>query len=228
MTTVLDILGTSTPVSEHVAEELGLVKAALVCRIFFYQQLKDGVCSASTKTLATKLGLSCGAVSTNLKWLLENDWICNVKPLVKGNSTNHYKVTDKFYEFVSRSGDERQDISRSGDERHVQEMNVDVHEVNVHVHEVNGKEEIEEEIKENIKGKDKIFPSFKNLLSELIQPKAASQKLCNSIELVEATTERLIISSTKRYIEILTARHQNNINRVAAQLGIEILLQERI
>ncbi len=129
--TILDILGTSTPVSEYVAQELGLVKAAIVCRVFFYQQLRDKVCKATNKSFQNSLGISAGTISSNLNWLLDNGWILNEKPLAKGNRPNHYKVTEKFYDL----------LERSSPERYVQEMNV-------HVQEMNGKEEVKEDKKE--------------------------------------------------------------------------------
>jgi predicted transcriptional regulator len=138
MTTVLDILGTSTPVSEVVAQKLGLVRAAIVCRVFFYQRLKDGVCRASVATFAKSLGLSVGAISSNLTWLLENGWIENTEPLVKGKRPNHYKVTKKFLKLVAPS-----DSQRSANERNVQQ-------VNVNVQQVKEKEDIKEDIKEEV------------------------------------------------------------------------------
>jgi len=142
MTTVLQILGTSTPVSEVIANKIGLIRAAIACRVFFYQQLKDGVCSASVATLASKLGLSTGAVSTNLKWLISNGWIQYARPHTKGNVTNHYKVTTKFFKALEEhSPNEQAAVSRSRGESNI-------HEVNVHVHEVNGEEDIKEDLKE--------------------------------------------------------------------------------
>lgn len=151
--TILSILGTSTPISEQIAKELGLIKAAIVCRVFFYQQLKDGVCRASNKSFQDSLGLSAGAVSSNLKWLLEDGWIINVKPLVKGNRPNHYKVTQKFYGLLERSPDESQ---RSPDESDI--------------HQMNGKEESKEESKEKITSPDDFgqfnrHPDYKQLVN---------------------------------------------------------------
>lgn len=132
MTTFLEILGTSTPVSEKLAEKLGYVKAAIACRVFFYQQLEQGVCSASVGTIAKKLGMAVGTVSSNLKWLRENDYVIVIGEHKSGNATNKYKVGSKFYEVVNgqHSGDESE---HSGDECNFQEMN--------------GKEEIKEEDK---------------------------------------------------------------------------------
>jgi len=120
MSTILSILGTSTPVSEVLAEELGLVKAAIACRIFFYQQLKRGVCDASLSTLSQKLGISIGCVSTNIKWLIDNGYIEEIGEHHKGNVTNSYRVTGLFFDT----------LERSRGESNVHEMKVDVHEVN--------------------------------------------------------------------------------------------------
>lgn len=154
MTTILDILGTSTPVSEKLAKELGYVKAAIICRVFFYENLEDRVCKASNKSFQDTLGMSAGAVSKNLKWSLDNGWIKAVKPIVKGNRPNHYKVASKFYEFFSRSRDESK--SRSRDESKV----LNVSKVKVDVHEMNGKEES----KENLNNEDKELALFHHFL----------------------------------------------------------------
>lgn len=162
--TILSILGTSTPVSEQVAQKLGLVKAAVVCRVFFYQQLKDGVCKASNKSFQESLGISAGAVSSNLKWLLQNEWITNERPLVKGNHPNYYKVTQKFYDLLEQPASEK---SRSLGESHVQQVNVDVQQVN-------GEEDIKEEVKEVLEPDDHLFTELVALLKmpkELMTPK---------------------------------------------------------
>lgn len=166
MTTILEVLGTSTPVSEVLAEKLGYVKAAIACRVFFYQQLDDGVCRASTKTLATKLGMSQGAISNNLKWLVDNDYIRELGEHRRGNVSNQYVVTDKFYaalkqptsEEIERSLDERLTGQRSADERNV-------HQMNVNVQQMNGKEESKEDLKERLThtqhDRPKIIPAYK-------------------------------------------------------------------
>lgn len=130
MATILSILGTSTPVSEALAGKLGYVKAAIACRVFFYQQLKRGVCDASVATLAQKLGMSTGCVSTNLKWLIDKGYIKELSEHHKGNVNNSYQVTDLFYDTLERSLGER-----------------NVHEMNDNVHEMNGEEESKEELK---------------------------------------------------------------------------------
>ncbi len=79
--------------------------------------------------------------------------------------------------------------------------------------------------KENTKDK---FHLFLSAFGELLYPQQVRDSLINSLSLVEITAERLIISTSKRYLEILTARHQSSISKVAAQLGIKVMLQERI
>lgn len=135
MTTFFDILGTSTPVSEVLAEKLGYVRAAIACRVFFYQQLESGLCSASVATLAKKLGMASGTVSNNLKWLRENGFIEVIGEHKSGNVTNRYRVGKKFHDALSaeHSADERE---HSPNESNIQE--------------VNGKEELEEDIKEDV------------------------------------------------------------------------------
>lgn len=114
MPTFLDILGTSTPVSEVLAQKLGYVKAAIVCRIFFYEQLEHKVCEASIGTIAQKLGMSTGAVSTNINWLLAEKYIKVIGKYRKGGShPNKFKVAKRFYVEIQRSADESQ---RSADE----------------------------------------------------------------------------------------------------------------
>lgn len=110
-TSILDILGASTPVSEVLARKWGYVKAAVACRVFFHQQMKDGVCRASVGTLADNLGMSPGAVSGNLKWLRDNEIIEVVGTYKKGNSPNDYRVTDRFFAALNEqplSADESQ------------------------------------------------------------------------------------------------------------------------
>lgn len=133
MTTILEILGTSTPVSEELAEELGLVKAAIVCRVFFYQNLSNGLCSASISTIAKKVGLSVGAVSSNLDWLMKNDYVVSVGEHKSGNTVNKYRVGPKFYQSLNKE--------HSRDESNI-------HLMNDNIHEMNGKEDIKEDIKE--------------------------------------------------------------------------------
>ena len=140
MTTLLETLGTSTPVSFAIARKLKWVKAGIVCHIYFRQNMKDGVCRISNNTFAECLGMSAGAVSTNIKQLLTDGWIENTQPLVKGNKANHYKVTQKFFDTI-HSSDEQQHSSNEGN---VQEMNDNVHEVN-------GEEVVKEVPKETIK-----------------------------------------------------------------------------
>ncbi len=192
--TILEILGTSTPVSEAIADEIGLVKASIACRVFFYQQLKNGVCSASVNTLAKKLGLSSGAVSGNLKWLIKNEWIVYARPHTKGNATNHYKVSQKFYNTLERSGNESQEVSRSRGES-------DVHEVNVHVHEVNGKEEVKEEVKEDLKTSGGNLSEIVNIWENnigFIQPIIREEIL----SLMDEITEGVQVEWFKKAIQI--------------------------
>ena len=126
---IFDIIGESTPVPASLAQEIGLIRAAIAGRIFFYQQLKDGVCHASVKTLAEKLGLSTGAVSSNLTWLREHNYIKIIGEHKKGNRVNKYVVSEAFFSCVEKehSADEKEhslnESEHSADERNIQQMN---------------------------------------------------------------------------------------------------------
>ena len=148
MTTILDILGTSTPVSESLAERLGYVRAAIACRIFFYQNLSNGLCNASIATLAKKLGMSTGAVSSNLTWLRENGYVVSVGEHKSGNEVNKYRVGAKFYQDLN-SEHSSNEIEHSADESNIQQMN--------------GKEESKEDvrIKERSQPRPQVIPALK-------------------------------------------------------------------
>jgi len=120
MATIIDILGNSTPVSETLAQKWGYVKAAIACKVFFYQQLKNGVCSARVSTIAKKLGMSAGTVSGNLRWLRENGYIEVIGEHKSGNVTNKYRVTKLFFDALEHSADE---CYHSADESNIQQMN---------------------------------------------------------------------------------------------------------
>ena len=145
MTTILDILGTSTPVSEVLAEKIGYIRAAIACRIFFYEQLKNGLCSASIGTLAKKLGMSGGAVSSNLEWLRDNNYVVVIGTYRKGNTPNQYKAGSAFYNALERSSNESQNVQLSSNESQLSS-----NESNFHL--MKGKEELKEDIKENYTG----------------------------------------------------------------------------
>lgn len=147
----LDKLGPSTPVSEGFTQRHGYVKAAIACRIAFYCNLEAGECRATVATLAKKIGMANGTVSTNLKWLRDNGFIRVMGEYRSGNIPNRYTVTDKFFEHCQslehsgdecyHSADESQAIEHSGDESNIQQMNENIQEMN-------GEEEVKEDLKE--------------------------------------------------------------------------------
>jgi len=70
MTTLQDVLGDYTPLSNNVVKELKLVKGALACKIFYTSGLKDRVCRMGLTRIADNLGIDRAAASRNINWLV--------------------------------------------------------------------------------------------------------------------------------------------------------------
>lgn len=96
MSTIQDIIGNHTPLSNNIVKELKLVRGAIACKIFFTSNLKDRVCRMGLTRLASELGIDSTTASKNIKWLIENEYV----ELVKDHTATdpaHYRCTDKFY-----------------------------------------------------------------------------------------------------------------------------------
>lgn len=222
MTTVLDILGNSTPVSDVLANKIGFIRAGIACRIFFYQQLKQRVCSASIATLAKKLGMSTGAVSTNIKWLRDNEYIEVVGEHKSGNVTNKYIVTKKFYDALEHS-----------------ECESEHSECESNIQNVNGKEETKEEgeekttsgseIDHNYSTVTKAYENEIGLLSSVIKDSIAD---CVDTYPVDWITEAITISAKQNkrrwsYVEGILKRWKVEGKKTMSKNGKEVKKERR-
>ena len=92
--TILSEVEGFTPVIDVIAEELGLVPAAVFGRIWRYCQLRDGVCYASLETLASGLGLNKATVQRNAEKLVKAGYLIDMTPNLR-NTPHTYADTGK-------------------------------------------------------------------------------------------------------------------------------------
>ena len=131
MTTIQDVIGDYTPLSNNVLKVLKLVRGAIACKIFFTSNLDDRVCRMGLTRISDDLGIDSSTASKNLKWLVTNGYVELVKEHTPTEPA-HYRCTQLFY-----------DIAKG-----VDLINRGVDKVNRGVDLINQKEEIKEEIKE--------------------------------------------------------------------------------
>ena len=79
-----------TPVSDELTQRYGIVTAAVYGAIWRYAQMQDGACTASTATIARRLGLSRQTVITHVRLLLDLGLIVDLTP--KARYTPHKYV----------------------------------------------------------------------------------------------------------------------------------------
>jgi len=96
MSTIQDVIGNHTPLSNNIVKKLKLVRGAIACKIFFTSNLSDRVCRMGLTRLAEELGIDPTTASKNIKWLVENDYIEIVKDHTPTDPA-HYRCTDQFY-----------------------------------------------------------------------------------------------------------------------------------
>ena len=73
-----------TPIIDVLADELGLVPAAIYGAVWRYCQMQNGVCYASLQTLADKLKLNRRTVERHIKSLCESGYLEDTTPSLKG------------------------------------------------------------------------------------------------------------------------------------------------
>jgi len=99
MTTIRDVLGNHTPLSNNVVQVIGLVKGAVACKIFYTSSLRDRVCRMGQTRLARELGIDKSTASKAIKWLMEMDYIEKVKEYTPTEPAQ-YICTQKFYDLA--------------------------------------------------------------------------------------------------------------------------------
>jgi len=99
MTTIQDVIGDYTPLSNNVVCHLKLIRGALACKIFFTSNLNDRVCRMGLRRIADDLGIDFTTASKNIEWLVENGYIERVKE-AHGTQPAHYRCTQQFYDLA--------------------------------------------------------------------------------------------------------------------------------
>ncbi len=101
--TVETKLSDFTPVSDGLAQELGLVSAVVFGRAWRYCQMEDHVCRASIRTMAEGLGINEATVQRHLKKLTKAGYLRDLTPKAR-NRPHIYADTGKikiFFEMKS-------------------------------------------------------------------------------------------------------------------------------
>lgn len=131
MTTIQDVIGDYTPLSNKIVKKLKLTRGALACKIFYTSNLRDRICRMGLKRIADELGIDDTTASKGIKWLVENEYIEQVKA-PDNRHPGHYRCTQKFYDLSAR----------------VDIINSRVDYINSRVDYINQEEDIKEESKE--------------------------------------------------------------------------------
>jgi len=76
------------------------------------------------------------------------------------------------------------------------------------------------QFKPSVKPSEEMFKSFKALLSQEIGVPTVCREIVDTLSLIDFDAGRLILATTGRYKEILTARHQTRIDSVKTVLGL--------
>jgi hypothetical protein len=87
-----------TPIIDVLAQEVGLITAAIYGVVWRYCQMKDGVCRASLETIAQRLGIKRKTVERHIKKLCERGYLKDLSPDVKNRphiyaDTGRAKIT---------------------------------------------------------------------------------------------------------------------------------------
>lgn len=86
--TILANVDGFTPIIDSLAQELGLITAAVFGRVWRYCQGEQGVCTASMERIAQELGLGRATVMRHIHILVENGYLKDLTPdLVKRSHT---------------------------------------------------------------------------------------------------------------------------------------------
>ena len=92
--TILADLDGFTPVIDELAQEYGLVRAAVFGMIWRYCQMKDGVCYASLGKLSESLGVSLASVQRHAAELVKDGYLNDLTPGLR-NKPHTYQDTGK-------------------------------------------------------------------------------------------------------------------------------------
>ena len=144
MTTIQDVIGDYTPLSNKIVKELKLIRGALACKIFYTSNLNDRVCRMGLRRIADDLGIDFTTASKNIDWLVSNEYLERVKEHTPTEPA-HYRCTQKFYDLA----------------KGVDLINTGVDVVNTGVDLINKEEEIKEERKERVGKKPHTIPALK-------------------------------------------------------------------
>jgi len=120
-----------TPVIDVVANELGLVPAAVYGVAWRYCQERKGVCFASLATMAKQLGLNPATVQRHLQKLCDAGYLEDTTPALR-NKPHTYRDTGRV-EIVALV--EARIAERKAEESHVAESNVTLHTATSHCRE---------------------------------------------------------------------------------------------
>lgn len=168
MTTIQDVIGDYTPLSNKVVRELKLIRGALVCKIFYTSNLQDRVCRMGLTRIADDLGIDPSTASKNIDWLVENGYIDRIKAHTTTEPA-HYRCTQKFY-----------NLARGIDliNPPIDLINTPIDNVNTPIDLINQEEESKEEIKEVIPG-----PLASNLMTICcIKEESISKRQADSLK----------------------------------------------
>jgi len=93
--TTQDFFHDSTPLNKNIVRELGLMKGAVACKIIYASNLRDSVCKMGQSRIADELGIDKSTVSKTIKWLLENDYFCQLQEPTD-TTPAHIKPSEKL------------------------------------------------------------------------------------------------------------------------------------
>ena len=124
MSTIQDVIGDYTPLSNNVVKVLKLIKGAVACKIFFTSNLEDRICRMGLTRIANELGIDRSTASKSITALVKEEYVERVKDSTP-TTPAHYRCTQKFYDLAG---------------------GVDV--INRGVDYINQEEEVKEEVKE--------------------------------------------------------------------------------
>ena len=92
--TILADVSGFTPIIDQLAEQYGLMRAAIFGRIWRFCQMEDGVCRASLDTIASSLGIDKATVMRHASELVKDGYLKDLTPDLR-NRPHVYADTGK-------------------------------------------------------------------------------------------------------------------------------------
>ena len=188
-----------TPVFDDIAEKHGEVCALVYGRVWRYAQHPSGLCTASQKTMADRLGLDRSTVNKYLQLLIEHKDIIDFDEGVRNRP--HRLKTAKTWSFNIFA--EGVDEDNTSDVSGVDETDIDVDETDIDVDETDKKIAVKDtQLKDSI---------LKSIAAEF------GQDVANALEIIAGIDKRVVLEFPVSASLLVRARAKIAIDNNAAR-----------